>query len=173
VAKLGLVERVDWAHVCVGGTAFYEALRDMSEYPWNVSAGGAGGANAASAHIASRTYRPTSHCDFFASGLAAYSSRAEDMGLQFTAPIFRSSVAAMVYVPVQVRCGVASLQAPGKLAWRGLQSDLQRHRSATDAGSCCRRDRAPAAGAVSSVCAIADAAQRLCRCPACGRSSCH
>lgn len=74
---IGLREGRDWVRVCVGGSAFYDTLEDLSE-------GGVRG-----------PYRPAT-CDMVASGLIADYWRAQDLGLQFTSAISRSSVAVMV-----------------------------------------------------------------------------
>lgn len=84
--------------MCLGGAAFYEGIVDLSEYQ----------------NASSKAYRPARFCDLFASGLSGHSERSIELGLQFTRPIIRSSVAAMVHAPVKVR-GIWAFFQP--LSW--------------------------------------------------------
>ena len=99
IEALNFTEGVDWVRVCLGGSAFYRGIDDLSEWR-NFQLYGAQNITAAPGDV----YSPAHYCDFYASGIAAYSDRAERLGLQFTRPIFRSSVAAVVYAPAKVRC---------------------------------------------------------------------
>lgn len=107
-AQLNLTENADWQRICLGGAAFYEGIADLSEY----------------VNATSKVYRPARYCDLFAAGLSGSSERSRDLGLRFTRPIIRSSVAALVHAPVKVRGMWAFFQPLSWSLWLAMAAAM-------------------------------------------------
>lgn len=99
--RSGLQEGRDWVRVCAGSSAYSYVLEDMAEYESiHIKRNDSDSSTA----IGERgEFRPAGACDVFASGMAATEERGGLLGLQFTRPILRSPMAALVHAPIDKR----------------------------------------------------------------------